>query len=146
VSPAAHESAADARCEIGAALARHPASAGPTVFCQASVKHLRIFLTGNQIADFAAKILRQGGTRRRGNKLLVGMTPQIPSRKSTRCQFRFSVTGRHQQHQPVDLVTDNALELLGDLMVNSGSLIARKGEFSERDQARRRHSPFAFRL
>ena len=40
--------------------------------------------------------------RRRGNELLVRVTPKKPSRKPTGSQFRFAVPRRHEQHQPID--------------------------------------------
>jgi len=62
---------------------------------------------------------------------MVGMTPEIPRRKAPRREFRFAVPWRHQQHQPVDLATFDALKLLGDLMVDRRRLVTRISVFGE---------------
>jgi hypothetical protein len=41
------------------------------------------------------------------------------------------VPRRHQQHQPIDLATLHALELLGDLPVQVGGLVPRIRELGE---------------
>ena len=55
---------------------------------------------------------------------MVRMTPEVPRGEAPRGEFRFAVPWRYQQHQAVDLATFDALELLGDLMVEDRRPVA----------------------
>jgi hypothetical protein len=67
---------------------------------------------------------------------MVGMPAEIPRREPLRCQLGLAVPRGHQQHEPVNLATLNALELLGYLLVVRCGLILGERVFSERYQAR----------
>ena len=62
---------------------------------------------------------------------MVRMTPEVPRWKAPRREFRFAVPWRYQQHQPVNVGTFDAPELLGDLMMDRRRLVARVGVFGE---------------
>jgi hypothetical protein len=67
---APHHGAADTGPEIAAAFAGRPSAFGLAVLSKPRIENLTIFLRRNQIADVAAKVFRQGRTRRGGDELL----------------------------------------------------------------------------
>ena len=77
---------------------------------------------------------------------MVRMTPEVPRRETPRREFRFAMPWRYQQHQPVDLASFDALEMLRDLPMDRCGLIASVSVLSERYQAYLGRPPPLFRL
>ena len=59
------------------------------------------------------------------------MAAEVPGWKAAGGELGFAVAGRDQQHQAIDLAGLDALQLLGDLVMDRGWLVARVGVLGE---------------
>ena len=139
----AHQSAANTRREVAAAFACCPTAARLAVFGELCLEDLLVLAAVHEVANIAPKILGEREAGRGRNKLFVWVSAQIPRRKPAGREFAFAVARRDQEHQPVDFVAGNTLELLGDLVMDRACLVARVGVLSEAYQACRRRSSLA---
>jgi len=62
---------------------------------------------------------------------LSGCWPKYHAGNLPGREFAFAVARRDQEHQPVDFVAGNTLELLGDLVMDRACLVARVRVLSE---------------
>jgi len=124
VSTSSHERPADAGSEIAAAFGRGPTAACLTVFGEPRVEHPLILFGVHEVANVATEVLREREAGRCADELLVWMTAEIPSGKTSGGQLAFAVSRRHEQHQPVNLVSGHPFELLSNLEVDRGRFVS----------------------
>src|SRR5262249_50318807 len=131
MSAAAHQSATNTRCEVAATLVRIPTAPRLAVFGELCLEDLLVLAAVHEVAHIAPKILGEREAGRGRNKLFVWVLAQIPRRKPAGREFAFAVARRDQEHQPVDFVASNTLELLADLVMDRACLVARVRVLSE---------------
>ena len=124
MSTSAHERPADTGSKIAAAFGRGPTAACLTVFGEPRVEHLLIVFGVHEVANIATEVLRKREAGRCADELFVWMTAEIPSGKTSGGQLAFAVSRRHEQHQPVNLVSGHPLELLSDLEMDRGRFVS----------------------
>src|SRR5262245_30833736 len=67
--------------------------------------------------------------------MTVRMVAQVEGRETPRCEFRFAMPRRHEEHEAINAACQQPLKLLGNQSMVAGGTIAGKCVFRKSDQA-----------
>src|SRR5215471_20319457 len=123
--------AADTNRVVHAARSRMPFALCVTVGSESGLEQRSVFRTADQVANVTTKIgskVRRGGDRQ---EMPVGMVAEVEGRKTPRCQFRFAMARRHEEHKAIDASREQPLKLRSNQAMVAGGTIAGKCVYSK---------------